>query len=94
VLGRRPRYLLDDPKYIHWVVDVSSILAALLMYCAPSVLLAAVTLFSIARWAGEGSRNRRLRGWLADLAKLALCWIAALVVLRIDPFGVLAWWVD
>jgi len=93
-LGHRPRYMLDDPKYIHWAVDVPSALAALLTYSAPNVLLAAVTFLAVARWGREGSGGQRLRGWLGDLAQLALCWIAALVVLRVDPGGVFAWWLD
>ncbi len=93
-LGHRPRYLLDDPKYISWVVDVPSALAALMTFFAPNVLLAAIALFSLARFVGEGSRGERLRGWLRDVAQLALCWVAALTVLRVDPLGVVSWWLD
>src|SRR4051812_34208319 len=86
VLGHRPRYWVDDPKYISPVVDVArSLVYCALLFGAPISLVTGLTLAGACyAW----------RAAVAPLLILPFAWIAAYVILRWDPHRVALWYMD
>jgi hypothetical protein len=85
-LGHRPRPSLDDPKFISPVVDVRagmfyvSLTMAALFWLGARLLLAFV-----------GATRRSAFGQLLGVPP---AWLAAYVLPRWDPLGVVYWYMD
>jgi len=94
VLGHRPRYLLDDPKYIHWSVEIPSLIAHWMTLASFGILPLSALATSTLGWYAGGSSARRLRCILVDLSVLGLCWFGGILYLRADPFGIIDWYFD
>ncbi len=88
VLGHAPRPSLDDPMSIHPWNALHYVTGASLMGVVPAILVA-TSLNTIALF------NRQSARW--GLIRLILAvgvWAAIVALLRLDPWCVLAWWLD
>ena len=89
-LGYWPRPLLDDPKYIGTWVDVPyNVTAFLLVVGLPAFVVGVLGLLYRAN--RDETRRRNL---LLVSALSVVCILVTILVLRWDPLGVVAWYMD
>ena len=89
-LGYWPRPSLDDPKYIGAWVDVPyNVTAFLLVVGLPAFVVGVLGLLYRAR--RDETRRRSL---LVVSALSVVCMVATILVLRWDPLGAVAWYMD
>lgn len=90
-LGRVPRPLLDDPKFIGGVMDIAYLLSMLAFYSAPVLT---PLCFASSFFCPLGRiRNRVARSIVLALAYLAML-AGVILLLRLDPGRVVEWWID
>jgi hypothetical protein len=89
-LDRQPRALLDDPKNIAgWVDAVHTASIILFMLALPIWAASVIAVF----WRGFLKRAE-WKNVLLWLVVLQLSWTLAVVVVRVDPGHVVAWYLD
>jgi hypothetical protein len=86
VLGHRPRPSLDDPKSISPVVEVPYCMFLVSVEMAAPFCLGTGLLLAVV-----GAVRRSAFG---PLLAVPLAWLAAYLLLRWDPLGVLYWYMD
>ena len=89
-LGHWPRPSLDDPKGIGGLVDIPYHLTAFLLIAGLPAFGAGVFGLLFRAYHDEAQRRNLL---LVSAGSVA-CMILAVVVLRWDPLGVVAWYAD
>jgi hypothetical protein len=89
-LGHWPRPSLDDPKSIGALVDIPYTITALLL----AVGLPAFALGVLGLLYSASRDQTRRRGLLLVSGFSVLCMIAAIVLLRSDPLGIVSWYMD
>ena len=86
-LGHPPRASLDDPKEtVGAIYDISGIVVMLMPFGAA---LAFASLAVRVVYPEYSNRSR-----IAFAVIIVTLWVAALVLLRSDPIGVVYWWLD
>ena len=93
-LGSIPRPNLDDPKYISRLVDYPYTVTHVLGTCIPVAFVLGCGLVpTIVATRAKPGANKFLAGLVA-LFVFALCWGAAFLFLRADPWEVFTWYCD
>ena len=89
-LGYWPRPSRDDPKYMGRLVDVPYTITWLLMIVGLPVFTVGV--LSLLYYAFRDQTPRR--GLLIASALSLLCMIGTIALLRLDPLGIVSWYMD
>jgi hypothetical protein len=89
-LGYWPRPSLDDPKHIGAWVDVPYNITALLMVVGlPAFAFGIISLI----YRGYCDETRR-RSLLLVSTLSVICMVATVLILRLDPWGIVTWYAD
>lgn len=89
-LGHWPRASLDDPKSIGAWVDIPYTITGLLLILGLPAFTIAVLALLYRAYCDEALRKRLL----IVSALSIVCMVATILVLRWDPLGVVAWYMD
>lgn len=89
-LGHWPRPSLDDPKFIGAWVDVPYTITGFLLVAGLPAFTGAVLWLLYRAYCDETQRKSLL---LASAFSI-VCMVATILVLRWDPLGVVAWYMD
>jgi hypothetical protein len=89
-LGHWPRPSLDDPKFIRAWVDVPYAITGFLLVVGLPAFTVAV--FGLLYRAYSDETRRRTLLFVSALS--IVCMVATILILRWDPLGVVAWYMD
>lgn len=91
-LGHWPRASLDDPGRIGGIAVITYFASWLAMAISPPLFIVS----AVMAWALPGLWRERSH-WAARIvcvASVMAAWVAAVLILRLDPLGVTEWWLD